>query len=104
MRLIWPAVLLVPCSFLHAADVLKSSALKASASKASTPKATASKQAAPKETVKEQFAKRAARLWSLQPVTRPALPVGTTTSTNPIDAVSHHGRLQSEGSVTRWKS
>lgn len=87
MRLIWPAVLLVPCSFLHAADVLKSSALKASASKASAPKATASKQAAPKETVKEQFAKRAARLWSLQPVTRPALPVGTTTSTNPIDAV-----------------
>ena len=39
-----------------------------------------------RETVKEQFAKRAARLWSLQPVTRPAVPAGVTTSTNPIDA------------------
>jgi hypothetical protein len=38
------------------------------------------------ETVKEQFAKRAARLWSLQPVTRPPIPAGVTTSTNPIDA------------------
>ena len=41
---------------------------------------------APKDTVQEQFAKRAARLWSLQPVTRPAIPAGTTTSANPIDA------------------
>jgi len=41
---------------------------------------------APPETVKEQFAKRAARLWSLQPVTKPAVPAGVTTSTNPIDA------------------
>jgi Protein of unknown function (DUF1549)/Protein of unknown function (DUF1553) len=41
---------------------------------------------APAETVKEQFAKRAARLWSLQPVTKPAVPAGVTTSTNPIDA------------------
>ena len=41
---------------------------------------------APKETVKEQFAKRAARLWSLQPVTKPAVPAGVTASTNPIDA------------------
>ncbi len=40
----------------------------------------------PKETVQEQFAKRAARLWSLQPVVKPAVPVGATTSTNPIDA------------------
>ena len=39
-----------------------------------------------KETVKEQFAKRAARLWSLQPVTKPAVPAGVTASTNPIDA------------------
>lgn len=42
--------------------------------------------AAPQETVQEQFAKRAARLWSLQPVTRPAVPVGVTSSKNPIDA------------------
>ena len=41
---------------------------------------------APAETVKEQFAKRAARLWSLQPVTKPAVPGGVTKSTNPIDA------------------
>lgn len=34
----------------------------------------------------DQFAKRAARLWSLQPVTKPAVPVGVTTSSNPIDA------------------
>ncbi len=39
-----------------------------------------------KETVQEQFAKRAARLWSLQPVVKPAVPTGTTASTNPIDA------------------
>jgi hypothetical protein len=38
------------------------------------------------ETVKEQFAKRAARLWSLQPVTKPDVPAGVTSSTNPIDA------------------
>jgi hypothetical protein len=41
---------------------------------------------APAETVQEQFAKRAARLWSLQPVTKPTIPAGVTTSTNPIDA------------------
>ena len=41
---------------------------------------------ASKETVQEQFAKRAARLWSLQPVTRPAIPTGVTNSVNPIDA------------------
>jgi hypothetical protein len=35
------------------------------------------------ETVQEQFAKRASRLWSLQPVARPAVPFGAT---NPIDA------------------
>src|SRR5450432_2074155 len=39
-----------------------------------------------KETVEEQFAKRAARLWSLQPVVRPVVPANVTTSTNPIDA------------------
>jgi hypothetical protein len=38
------------------------------------------------ETVKEQFAKRAARLWSLQPVSKPTVPAGVTASTNPIDA------------------
>jgi hypothetical protein len=38
------------------------------------------------ETVQEQFAKRAARLWSLQPVTQPEVPAGVTTSSNPIDA------------------
>jgi hypothetical protein len=42
--------------------------------------------AAPQESVEEQFAKRAARLWSLQPVTRPPIPDGVTTSANPIDA------------------
>ena len=36
--------------------------------------------------VQEQFAKMAARLWSLQPVTRPAVPAGVTASKNPIDA------------------
>jgi hypothetical protein len=41
---------------------------------------------AQQETVKEQFAKRAARLWSLQPVVKPAVPAGVTASTNPIDA------------------
>jgi Protein of unknown function (DUF1553)/Protein of unknown function (DUF1549) len=61
MRLPATAVLLFSVAWIHAADT-------------------------PKETVKEQFAKRAARLWSLQPVTRPAVPAGTTTSTNPIDA------------------
>jgi len=39
-----------------------------------------------KETVQQQFAKRAARLWSLQPVVRPTVPVGVATSANPIDA------------------
>ena len=42
--------------------------------------------ALPQETVEEQFAKRAARLWSLQPVTRPGVPAGVTASNNPIDA------------------
>jgi hypothetical protein len=41
---------------------------------------------APKETVKEQFARRAARLWALQPIVKPAVPANVTTSTNPIDA------------------
>jgi Protein of unknown function (DUF1549)/Protein of unknown function (DUF1553) len=36
--------------------------------------------------VQEQFAKMATRLWSLQPVTRPAIPEGVTASQNPIDA------------------
>jgi hypothetical protein len=47
--------------------------------------ATAAAQGGAKETVEEQFAKRAARLWSLQPVMRPAIPVGVTASANPID-------------------
>jgi len=34
----------------------------------------------------EKFAKRAARLWSLQPVHRPDVPTGVTDSSNPIDA------------------
>jgi hypothetical protein len=34
----------------------------------------------------EKFAKRAARLWSLQPVHRSDVPVGVTDSSNPIDA------------------
>jgi len=37
----------------------------------------------PKESVEEKFAKRAAKLWSLQPVAQPAVPAGTH---NPIDA------------------
>ena len=40
----------------------------------------------PKESVEEKFAKRAAKLWSLQPISKPAVPVGATTSPNPIDA------------------
>ncbi len=39
-----------------------------------------------KAAVEEQFAQRAARLWSLQPVVKPAPPAGVTASTNPIDA------------------
>src|SRR3954453_4688501 len=54
-------------------------ALLAYASAASPP-------AEEKETVQQQFAKRAARLWSLQPVTKTTVPAGLTTSTNPIDA------------------
>ena len=39
------------------------------------------------DTAKEDvFAKRAARLWSLQPVLEPAIPAGVTPSHNPIDA------------------
>src|ERR1700761_1580950 len=60
MRLWVPALILLPLSWVSA-------------------------QTAP-ETVKEQFAKRAARLWSLQPVSKPAVPAGVTSSTNPIDA------------------
>lgn len=47
------------------------------------------KPAAPKESkesIDAQFAKRTARLWSLQPLRRPDVPAGVTTSTNPIDA------------------
>ncbi|HUS06903.1 MAG TPA: DUF1549 domain-containing protein, partial [Bryobacteraceae bacterium] len=40
----------------------------------------------PKEGVTEQFAKRTARLWSLQPVVKPEVPSGATASANPIDA------------------
>src|SRR5437870_13768967 len=61
MRFFAPAVILLPLSWAHAAET-------------------------PKETVKEQFAKRAARLWSLQPVTKPTVPAGVTVSKNPIDA------------------
>jgi hypothetical protein len=46
----------------------------------------APQEAGAKESVEEQFAKRAARLWSLQPVMRPAVPTGVTASANPIDA------------------
>jgi hypothetical protein len=60
-RVFLPALILLPLGWLHAADT-------------------------PKETVQEQFARRAARLWSLQPVIKPTVPSGTTTSTNPIDA------------------
>ena len=63
MRLFVSAVILLPLGWLQAAD---------------TPKE--------KETVQELFAKRAAKLWSLQPVTKPVLPTGTTRSDNPIDA------------------
>jgi hypothetical protein len=41
---------------------------------------------APKESLEEKFAKRAARLWSLQPVVKPELPAGSNSSQNPIDA------------------
>ncbi|MEJ7607038.1 MAG: DUF1549 and DUF1553 domain-containing protein [Bryobacteraceae bacterium] len=51
-------------------------------------KAQASKPVVPVKvaSIEEQFAKKAARLWSLQPVQRPAVPVGLTASANPIDA------------------
>src|SRR5208282_1863161 len=42
--------------------------------------------ASAQDKVQEQFAKMAARLWSLQPVTRPVVPEGVTASRNPIDA------------------
>jgi hypothetical protein len=61
MRFIVSALILLPLNCLSAADT-------------------------PTETVQEQFAKRAARLWSLQPVTEPPVPVGVTASSNPIDA------------------
>ncbi|MDQ1470426.1 MAG: hypothetical protein QOJ99_1906, partial [Bryobacterales bacterium] len=38
------------------------------------------------DTDDEKFAKRAARLWSLQPVRKPEIPAGFTKSANPIDA------------------
>jgi len=41
---------------------------------------------APKESLERTFAKRAARLWSLQPVVKPEVPAGVTSSQNPIDA------------------
>ncbi len=59
MRLLLSTAFLLPLGWLGAAD---------------TPK----KEVAPAETVQEQFAKRAARLWSLQPVTRPPVPAGVT--------------------------
>jgi Protein of unknown function (DUF1553)/Protein of unknown function (DUF1549) len=60
MRLFVPAVILLPLSWVSAQS--------------------------PQETVQEQFAKRAARLWSLQPIIKPAAPTGVAASTNPIDA------------------
>ena len=66
MRLLLPAILVLASASSQAADDLKAGAAK--------------------ETVQEQFAKRAARLWSLQPVTRPPVPAGVTASANPIDA------------------
>ena len=67
MRLLLSTAFLLPLGWLGAAD---------------TPK----KEVAPAETVQEQFAKRAARLWSLQPVYPPPVPAGVTASANPIDA------------------
>lgn len=58
MRFFLPALVLFPLGWLHAAET-------------------------PKETVQEQFARRAARLWSLQPVVKPPVPSGAA---NPIDA------------------
>jgi len=40
----------------------------------------------PKESIEEKFAKRAAKLWSLQPVSKPTVPAAVTDSHNPIDA------------------
>jgi hypothetical protein len=62
MRLSPPALFLVTVSCFGAADT-------------------------PKETVQEQFAKRAARLWSLQPVVKPNVPANASNpASNPIDA------------------
>jgi Protein of unknown function (DUF1549)/Protein of unknown function (DUF1553) len=60
MRFFVPAAILLPLSWVYAQPA--------------------------QETVEEQFAKRAARLWSLQPVTKPPVPASVTLSTNPIDA------------------
>ncbi len=51
------------------------------------PAATAAKPAANTAAADDdKFAKRIARLWSLQPVVRPDVPAGVTASANPIDA------------------
>lgn len=50
------------------------------------PLACAAQDSRSQDAVQLQFAKMAARLWSLQPVTRPVVPEGVTASKNPIDA------------------
>src|SRR5581483_6036465 len=71
----------VACAPLHGAST---TTVRKSA-KARTKK-TAAAPAPAADADAEKFAKRAARLWSLQPVRRPDVPTGVTDSSNPIDA------------------
>lgn len=86
------AVTLLACVLPAFAQTRKTAARKnrapAPAAKAAPPAATAS--------VEDQFAKRAARLWSLQPVKKPEVPAGVTASPNPIDAFVS-ARIQAKG-------
>jgi len=58
----------------------------AAAPKKAPVKPAAKAVAPPAETDEQKIAKRAARLWSLQPVGHPEVPTNQTASTNPIDA------------------
>ena len=73
------------CASLYGATATPTRArAKAATKKTAASKPTAAAPAADPDA--EKFAKRAARLWSLQPVHRPDVPTGVTDSSNPIDA------------------
>jgi len=76
--------LLLAALTAHAAAPRRKPAPKTAPAKAgSRAKAESRAKADPDD---EKFAKRAARLWSLQPVRSPEVPTGLTQSANPIDA------------------